>query len=248
MKLRHVKYSVLLHICFVAMFAISVPKFAKERKLELDSAPVIAQAVSDEELNKALKQIANEEERAAKEQEKTNKKLAELRAKKSAEEKSLAKLKKDLEKAQAEKDKLNKQKEQAKKDLASEQARLKAEQERLASTEKEAKQQQIAQALAAKKQTEKEIDIYASMIQARIRNNWVKAYGIPDGLDCQIEVVTGNSGDIERIKIVKSSGNAAFDRSAEAAVLKSSPLPLPQDASARKEFRQFKFTFAPEVA
>jgi colicin import membrane protein len=48
------------------------------------------------------------------------------------------------------------------------------------------------------------------------------------------------------VKIVKSSGNAVFDRSAESAVYKAAPLPQPTDPKAAAEFRDFQFIFKPE--
>jgi colicin import membrane protein len=46
---------------------------------------------------------------------------------------------------------------------------------------------------------------------------------------------------------VSSSGDAVFDRSAENAVRKASPLPVPQDKVLfNKDFRVFAFVFKPE--
>jgi colicin import membrane protein len=47
--------------------------------------------------------------------------------------------------------------------------------------------------------------------------------------------------------VVSSSGDPIFDRSAENAVSKASPLPVPQDKSLfNDEFRVFTFVFKPE--
>jgi colicin import membrane protein len=46
--------------------------------------------------------------------------------------------------------------------------------------------------------------------------------------------------------VQKSSGIAAFDNSAVAAVYKSSPLPVPKDPQAFGVFRSFKLTLKPE--
>jgi colicin import membrane protein len=53
-------------------------------------------------------------------------------------------------------------------------------------------------------------------------------------------------GDVKNVKIVKSSGNAVFDRSAESAVYKAAPLPQPSDPKAAAALRDFQFIFKPE--
>jgi colicin import membrane protein len=47
--------------------------------------------------------------------------------------------------------------------------------------------------------------------------------------------------------VVRSSGNGVFDRSAENAVRKASPLPVPKDRKLfRRNFRSFTFEFKPQ--
>jgi colicin import membrane protein len=45
---------------------------------------------------------------------------------------------------------------------------------------------------------------------------------------------------------VESSGDPAFDRSAEAAVRRASPLPLPANRELFENFRSFTFVFKPQ--
>ena len=52
------------------------------------------------------------------------------------------------------------------------------------------------------------------------------------------------SGEVVQAIIVKSSGNVAFDRSVEQAVLRASPLPVPRDPSLF--VREIQFIFDPE--
>ena len=57
------------------------------------------------------------------------------------------------------------------------------------------------------------------------------------------------TGEITDVHIVKSSGNAALDRSAELAVWKVAKLPVPKDLVLfEKEFRQFNLNLRPENA
>ncbi|SMG67316.1 protein containing TonB, C-terminal domains [methanotrophic bacterial endosymbiont of Bathymodiolus sp.] len=48
------------------------------------------------------------------------------------------------------------------------------------------------------------------------------------------------------VVIIESSGNSLFDDSAERAVRKASPLPVPKDPGVFKQFRSFSLEFAPD--
>ena len=52
-------------------------------------------------------------------------------------------------------------------------------------------------------------------------------------------------GDVVSVSVVRSSGDPVFDRSVETAVLKASPLPLPEDPALFKHFREINFNFDP---
>lgn len=81
------------------------------------------------------------------------------------------------------------------------------------------------------------------MIRPRVENRWV---GAKSGLSCIIRVTTLPGGEVRDAQVVRSSGDPAFDRSAEAAVLKSSPLPMPADAKVAQALRSFQFLFKPD--
>jgi colicin import membrane protein len=49
---------------------------------------------------------------------------------------------------------------------------------------------------------------------------------------------------VESVKVSQSSGNAAFDRQAMAAVQKASPLPIPDDPSIAKDFAEITLPFS----
>ncbi len=55
------------------------------------------------------------------------------------------------------------------------------------------------------------------------------------------------TGDVVAVTIVESSGNSAFDRSAEAAVRKSRSFDVPTQADVfERYFRRFSLLFRPE--
>jgi len=91
-----------------------------------------------------------------------------------------------------------------------------------------------------------EIIRYIVAIQQKVRRNWICAPGTPDGLSCVVSVSLIPGGDVADAKIVKSSENPDFDRSAVAAVYRAAPLPMPSDPDAMNQMRNFNFEFTPE--
>ena len=72
---------------------------------------------------------------------------------------------------------------------------------------------------------------YIAQIKDKIERNWLRPPGTVAGLECEVRVVQIPGGEVVQVEIRTSSGNVAFDRSVEEAVLRSSPLPLPKDPS-----------------
>ena len=72
---------------------------------------------------------------------------------------------------------------------------------------------------------------YIAQIKARIERNWLRPPGTELGLKCVVRVSQIPGGEVVQAEIQTSSGNVAFDRSVEDAVLRSSPLPTPKDPS-----------------
>lgn len=92
------------------------------------------------------------------------------------------------------------------------------------------------------------IDRYALLMRAKIHQNWRRPLGIENIYKCKVAVRLQANGEVISAIVVNSSGNIEFDRSAELAVRKSSPLPMPPDEKMRAPFNQFTFTFDPETA
>jgi colicin import membrane protein len=114
------------------------------------------------------------------------------------------------------------------------QARLAAEQDRMATQRRSAMQRMI--------------DEYVLYIQEKVQRSWIRPPSSGAGLSCTVEVRLIPSGEVIDAQIVRSSGNAAFDRSVEAAVFKASPLPVPPDAEVMEQFRSLRFEFKPGSA
>ena len=86
---------------------------------------------------------------------------------------------------------------------------------------------------------------YIAQIKDKIERNWLRPPGTASGLKCVVRVSQIPGGEVVQAEIRTSSGNVAFDRSVEDAVLRSSPLPVPKDPSLFD--RHVTITFEPEA-
>jgi colicin import membrane protein len=84
---------------------------------------------------------------------------------------------------------------------------------------------------------------YVNRIRAKVRQNWILPQDLQGNPEAVFDVVQLPTGEVLSVKLAKSSGNAAYDAAVERAILKSSPLPLPEPRSLFD--RQLKLTFRP---
>jgi len=121
-------------------------------------------------------------------------------------------------------------------------AKLAAEQE----AEKQAALEQAAQERAMQEAAiGRVVDEYTSKISSKIRRNVVMPPDVPDNARAEFMVKLLPGGRVMAVNLKKSSGNAAYDSAVERAILKSDPLPLPQDAGLFNRFRELKLGFQP---
>ena len=113
-----------------------------------------------------------------------------------------------------------------------------------ARADREAREAELAAQFAAE-QDATELAEVVGRIRAKVERNWLRPPGSPAGLKCTVNVKLIPGGDVVSARVVQSSGDTLFDDSAEKAVLKASPLPVPDDPSAAKHFRDFNFVFKP---
>ena len=85
---------------------------------------------------------------------------------------------------------------------------------------------------------------YVYAIQQKIQRNWVEPPSAVAGLECVVNVRQLPGGEVVGATIGQCNGDAAVRRSIEAAVLKASPLPLPEDPNLFQ--RDLRITFKPE--
>lgn len=118
------------------------------------------------------------------------------------------------------------------------------------------KQQQIEQQLREQLQKEQQqaaaakaarlLEKYKAVIRQKVSRNWVRPASITAGKQCVVQVRLVAGGEVISAEVVKSSGDAAFDRSVESAVYKAAPLPVPDDPDVFDYFRDIEFLFRPE--
>lgn len=90
-----------------------------------------------------------------------------------------------------------------------------------------------------------EIDHYKQIIIQAISRKWVVTQDHPD-LVCKLIVHLGPGGIVMDVDIVQESGDSNLDRSARAAILKASPLPVPENPEVFDKFRTLRLTFRPQ--
>ena len=209
------------------------------KKKRLAEEKRIADLKKQQELQKQklAKQKADEAARQAKLKEKNL--LAKKKAE-AAEKKKRADEKKKRERLAREKaEKLKAAKEKAAKEKA---AKEKAAKE-------QAQREQALRELAAQEEQEiraqEAVASYTDLIRQKVERNWIQPPGDITGLDCVVRVRLIPGGDVIDAQVIKSSGNALFDRSVERATRKAAPLPLPNDPKMFNFFRTLEFYFRP---
>ncbi len=82
---------------------------------------------------------------------------------------------------------------------------------------------------------------YTDKIRAKIKGNIVLPPDIKGNPEAIFDVVQLPSGEILSVKLKQSSGHAAYDNAVERAILKSSPLPRPEQGDLFSRSLELKF-------
>lgn len=92
------------------------------------------------------------------------------------------------------------------------------------------------------KMTEK----YRYLILQSIAQQWIIPPDLDKHLETRLAVRLAPGGMVLEVSIIKGSGNAVLDRSAQTAVYKASPLPVPKESGLFNTFRQINLRVRPE--
>ena len=127
--------------------------------------------------------------------------------------------------------------------------KLEAEKLKATRVKEEAAQREIAQQLEAEERLLRATESgaladYQGLISQKVTRNWIRPASAAPGIECVVAVTQIPGGEVIGVQIESCNGDAVVRRSIEAAVLKSSPLPRPDDPSLFD--RRLRFTFKPE--
>lgn len=117
--------------------------------------------------------------------------------------------------------------------------------EQLAQEQAAAEGRQVKQQIAREQAgaRARALNEYVRRIQAKVKSNWILPPDLKGNPEAVFLVSQLPSGEVLSARVLKPSGNPAYDTAVERAILKSSPLPLP---AAREDFsRELKLTFRP---
>jgi colicin import membrane protein len=185
-----------------------------EEKKRLDDLRVERERIAREDKAERQRKQKEEQERKRRAEAETERRRQEVERKRIE----------DIERQRVENERLRKQAEDAERQRQLEQD-LQAEQNRI--------DQMNAGALAA----------YQFALRQAIERNWIRPASAVQGLSCEVRVRQSLGGDVLNVVIESCNGDDAVRRSIESAVLKASPLPLPQDLNLLE--RNLRFIFEP---
>lgn len=157
----------------------------------------------------------------------------------------------ELEKQKALAAQAEQAKQQAKAEEAKQQAKAAEMAKERAEEERVARENERTQELKAKIRAEadaavrSEVDRYRGLIQAKIKRSIVMPPDVADNAVAEFAVTVLPDGSVLTPKLLKSSGNAAYDNAAERAILRAQPLPMPPDTSIARMFRELHLSVKP---
>lgn len=165
--------------------------------------------------------------------------LEQARVKKEQEEKDrLAKEESQRQRAQAERDRAARVKKAAERAEQERQARLDALSTSSVAQDTQAQAEGEELALAQS---------YFQGIRTKIVANWSRPASARNGMKVTLRVELVPSGEVSAVSLVESSGDTAFDRSAESAVRRAGRFEVPDESAVfERRFRRFNLLFNPE--
>ena len=97
-----------------------------------------------------------------------------------------------------------------------------------------------------RQQISQEVDRYIPVIKDKVRQYWVRPPALGRDLQAVVSLRLIPGGDVvpNSVRVVRSSGNTAFDQSVIAAVYNASPIPVPSGPPFER-FREFNLQFTP---
>ena len=259
---RPFAFALVIHLTLLALFALSalykpapieqppVTEIIHATMIDLATLPTEVEKdnpetnAKQENTEAEAKALAKAEAEAAKQAKAEAASLAKAEAETAKQEKAAEAAQAKAEIAKQEKAAAAQAKaEAAKQEKAAEAAQAKAEaakQEKAEAEAAEARKNKLA--AQASESTQAKL-----AIQKKVERSWIRPPTVNEDLKCTIKVKLMSDGTVISAEVISSSGDEIFDRSAENAVQKASPLPVPSDKELfAQEFRSFQFSFNPK--
>jgi len=254
--------ALLLHAALISLFSIGwqaagqieikpqTPKFLSAKVVSAKS--LAKKQPVKKAASKKVSQKKKAETEAKKRQEKELARKKEQQKKAAERKKAEAKRKDDARKQAALKKKAEaKKKELAHQETLKKQRELELQKQRRIAQE-QARQAELAESLAEEQawQQAQEDDVisqsYVDRIKALVTQAWNRPPSARNEMQVYLRINLVPTGEVISASVIKSSGNLAFDRSAEQAVLKVGHFEVPKESRIfEKNFRQFTFLFNP---
>lgn len=198
-----------------------------------------------------LEQLKQEQAREAERLKKLQAERAAEEAKRKAEEQ--ARLERERKAAEeAERKRLAEEKRKAEEAKRKEEERRKAEEaKKRAEAERRKAEEEARQAQMAAEELNRRIRAaipgWQNVVKSHVHRYWALPPGSYTGRETLVEIRLALNGNVLSVRTVRSSGDASFDRLAEATIQKASPLPMPGDAEVAKAFANqgVQFIFRP---
>lgn len=222
---RNLTLSLILHLCLVIFLIIGISSTVRQLELPANVNIVNASVIQVKPASKAVQRVKAKPKPDTVAINLKPKKVKKKKKKRKKVKKKVVKKKKvDQKKLKAQKQRLKKLRQQA-----------------LASIKNTLKTNQMAARASAMRLTQKEK--YIALLAQVIRSHWNNHLQDED-FQVSLKIVQDKTGDVVSVNVVKSSGSDVFDRSAEMAVRKASPLPQPADVSLQAQTRILTLAFS----
>jgi colicin import membrane protein len=264
-RTSHLLVAALLHVVVLGLLFVG---FRCSRKVE---PPVVIQGTivdskaqpaqppppkedprkAEEEARKQKEeQDRKKEEEQKTKQEEAERKQAEAEAQRKAEQQAKlraqqeAKLKAQEEAKQKAAETAKKKKEETERKAKEEQAKREVQEQQQQKEREDQFQQQIAAEENARQQSAKisKQQLWVAQIAEKVKRNWLRPMGTDEDFQCGVNIRLLPGGQVVGVNLVKSCGSAVLDESVQRAVLKSDPLPTPDDPSVFDPDLNFTFT------
>lgn len=117
------------------------------------------------------------------------------------------------------------------------------ERQQLAAQERERQERQMREMIARQQAAalQKALASWSDKIRAKVRGNIFLPQDVAGNPEAIFDVALLPSGEVLTVRKRKSSGHPAYDDAVERAIMKSSPLPLPDDRSVFRRDLELKF-------